>query len=138
MGFQGWFQVWSQGSRVAKALDPWDRPGTRTNPSIFSNRLKFVSISLSESLCHARCFPSFPKIFPQGKNIYFETPSQGSPGVREMGDETESLLPDPNYNMLDHIRCELIAKWVSGETPGGIFTYPRREQKVLFLEENKQ
>ena len=24
--------------------------------------------------------------------------------------------------MLDHIRCELIAKRVSGETPGGIFT----------------
>ncbi len=24
--------------------------------------------------------------------------------------------------VLDHIRCELIAKWVSGETPGGIFT----------------
>ncbi len=24
--------------------------------------------------------------------------------------------------LLDHIRCELIAKWVSGETPGGIFT----------------
>ncbi len=25
-------------------------------------------------------------------------------------------------NVLDHILCELIAKWVSGETPGGIFT----------------
>lgn len=24
--------------------------------------------------------------------------------------------------VLDHIRCELIAKRVSGETPGGIFT----------------
>ncbi len=24
--------------------------------------------------------------------------------------------------VLDHIRCELIAKWVSGETPSGIFT----------------
>jgi hypothetical protein len=22
-----------RGSRAAKALDPWDRPGTRTNPS---------------------------------------------------------------------------------------------------------
>jgi hypothetical protein len=26
------------------------------------------------------------------------------------------------YYLLDHIRCELIAKRVSGETPGGIFT----------------
>ena len=25
-------------------------------------------------------------------------------------------------SLLDHIRCELIAKRVSGETPGGIFT----------------
>jgi len=29
MGFQGWSQAWSQGSRTAKSLDPWDRPGTR-------------------------------------------------------------------------------------------------------------
>ena len=28
----------------------------------------------------------------------------------------------PSHVMLDHIRCELIAKRVSGETPGGIFT----------------
>jgi len=40
--------------------------------------------------------------------------------------------------VLDHIRCDLIVKWVSGENPGGILTYPRREQKVLFLDENKQ
>jgi hypothetical protein len=45
MGFQGWFQDWSQESRDEKALDPWDqsrdekaldpweRPGTRINPS---------------------------------------------------------------------------------------------------------
>jgi hypothetical protein len=32
-GFQGWFQDWSQGSRAEKALDPWDRPGTRPNLS---------------------------------------------------------------------------------------------------------
>ena len=42
--------------------------------------------------------PSFPRLSPKGKNIYFETPSQGSPWVREMGDATESLLPAPNYN----------------------------------------
>jgi hypothetical protein len=28
-----WSQSWSQGSRSAKTLDPWDRPGTRKNPS---------------------------------------------------------------------------------------------------------
>ena len=27
------FQTWSQGSRTAKTLDPWDIPGTRSNPS---------------------------------------------------------------------------------------------------------
>jgi hypothetical protein len=45
-----------------------------------------------------RVSPSFPKIFSQCKNIFLETPSQGSPGVREMWDGTESLLAAPNYN----------------------------------------
>jgi hypothetical protein len=35
--------------------------------------------------------------------------------------------------VLDHIRCELIAKGVSGETPGGIFTLP----ELFFLEGKK-
>ena len=34
----------------------------------------------------------------------------------------ERLQTKTKEKLLDHIRCELIAKWVSGETPGGIFT----------------
>ncbi len=42
-------------------------------------------------------------------------------------------------HVLDHIRCELIAKRVSGETPGGIFTKPEEnKQTVLFLKEKSE
>jgi hypothetical protein len=34
----------------------------------------------------------------------------------------ETVKRRSRVDLLDHIRCELIVKRVSGETPGGIFT----------------
>ncbi len=36
--------------------------------------------------------------------------------------ETQQVQEKIGGTMLDHIRCELIAKWVSWETPVGTFT----------------
>ncbi len=49
-------------------------------------------------------------------------------GVRDL----PSLGSSEPGGVLDHIRCEVIAKWVSGETPGGIFTYQKRTNKRFY------
>jgi len=41
---------------------------------------------------------SFSKIFPKVKISILKRHPQGSPGVTQMGDATESLLLAPNYN----------------------------------------
>jgi hypothetical protein len=44
-------------------------------------------------------FPqSFRRIFNGCKKSFWKNTLQGFPGVREMGDVRESLLPVPNYN----------------------------------------
>ena len=99
MGFQGWFQAWSQGSRAAKALDPWDRPGTGPNPSIlFYSTQFFCCHPVLRPVVTLGVSPSFSKIFPKVKISILKRHPQGSPGVSQMGDATESLLPAPNYN----------------------------------------
>jgi hypothetical protein len=39
-----WSQTWSQGSRSAKTLDPWDRPWTRSLeiPQFYSNESNLI------------------------------------------------------------------------------------------------
>jgi hypothetical protein len=41
---------------------------------------------------------SFRRIFNEGKKSFCKNTLQGFPGVREMGDVREFLLPVPNYN----------------------------------------
>ena len=76
-------QTWSQGSRVEKALDPWDRPGTRPNPS------NFLLSPCPECPGHERCFPLFPRPFPRFfakvKTSFWELPPRVSPGKGRWG-----------------------------------------------------
>ena len=82
MGFQGWFQAWSQGSRAAKALDPWDRPGTGPNPSIlFYSTQFFCCHPVLRPVVTLGVSPSFSKIFPKVKISILKRHPQGSPLV---------------------------------------------------------
>ncbi len=90
------------GPRDPGLKKPWI-PGTDLGQGqisqIYSNRLKFFVVTRSSSTCHDRCFPqSFGRIFEEGKKSFSESTLQGFPGVREMWDARESLLPAPNYN----------------------------------------
>ena len=60
------------GSRTGKTLDPWDRPGTRTNPSnLFSSTQLFCCHSVLSPLVTLCVSVSFLKIFVQGKKNLF-------------------------------------------------------------------
>ena len=90
------------GPRDPGLKKPWI-PGTDLGQGqisqIYSNRLKFFAVTRPSSTCHTRCFPqSFGRIFQEGKKSFSQRTIQGFPGVREMWDARESLLPAPNYN----------------------------------------
>ena len=95
MGFQGWFQVWSQGSRGF--VKTWDQ----------AKSLKFILIDsifllypvLRPLVTLDKVFPqSFRRIFLFSKKSFSKSTLQVVPGVREMGDVRETPSPAPNYN----------------------------------------
>jgi hypothetical protein len=71
----------AQGSRAAKAPDPWERPGTRPNPSNLFSLFEVYFQQYKNS-----------KNFSFFKKIFFEEHPPGLSGPKE------SLLPAPNYN----------------------------------------
>ncbi len=99
MGFQGWFQAWSQGSRPAKTLDPWDQAWNQ------AKSLKFILIDSNflpspvlRPPVTLGVSPVFLKNFSFFKKVFFEEHPPGLPrGKGDVG-ERESLLSVPNCN----------------------------------------
>jgi hypothetical protein len=74
----------------------WDQVKSLNFILIDSN---FLTVPCPQSSCHAMCFPSlFEEFFNETEKSFWKNTLQGFPGVREMGDARESLLPAPNYN----------------------------------------